>query len=382
MLQVVRAYDRAPIAEVETDDAGALETKLAAAAVGRSAIAMAGSKPHERIDILRRLAALMNVKREHFSRFDRPGGRKTAERRSRGGHARNRRRPQCRRRIAEFRRAGDPDGADGGQRRPLGIHDQGADRGRRRDLGLQSSAEPDRASGRAGNRHRLPVIVKPASATPLSLLRLRRLWCAKPGLPEPWCQTFLPRATNWPSAMATDPRIAFLSFIGSARVGWYLHGKLAHGTRSALEHGGAAPVIVDRQRRSRRDRGPAREGRLLSRRASLRVGAAHLRPCLRAGPFRRALHRGGGGAEGRRSAVAGDGGRPADPAEGGRPRDVLDRGGQGGGRGGRDRRHTSLRDNGCADRYWSNRQRTRASRARRCSAPSPASTASPTWTRR
>jgi acyl-CoA reductase-like NAD-dependent aldehyde dehydrogenase len=46
--------------------------------------------------------------------------------------------------------------------------------------------------------------------------------------------------------LATDPRVAFLSFIGSAKVGWYLRSKLAPGTRCALEHGGAAPVIVDR----------------------------------------------------------------------------------------------------------------------------------------
>ena len=37
-----------------------------------------------------------------------------------------------------------------------------------------------------------------------------------------------------------------MSFIGSARVGWSLHHKLAPGTRSALEHGGVAPAIVDR----------------------------------------------------------------------------------------------------------------------------------------
>jgi acyl-CoA reductase-like NAD-dependent aldehyde dehydrogenase len=45
--------------------------------------------------------------------------------------------------------------------------------------------------------------------------------------------------------MVTDPRVAFFSFIGSAKVGWMLRAKLAPGTRCALEHGGAAPVIVD-----------------------------------------------------------------------------------------------------------------------------------------
>ncbi|MFD1724813.1 aldehyde dehydrogenase family protein, partial [Rhizobium viscosum] len=42
------------------------------------------------------------------------------------------------------------------------------------------------------------------------------------------------------------PRVAFLSFIGSAAVGWHLRANLAPGTRCALEHGGVAPVIIDR----------------------------------------------------------------------------------------------------------------------------------------
>ena len=43
----------------------------------------------------------------------------------------------------------------------------------------------------------------------------------------------------------TDERVRFFSFIGSAKVGWYLRSKLAPGTRCALEHGGAAPAIID-----------------------------------------------------------------------------------------------------------------------------------------
>jgi len=46
--------------------------------------------------------------------------------------------------------------------------------------------------------------------------------------------------------LATDPRVACLSFIGSARVGRHLRSRLAPGARCALEHGGAAPVLVDR----------------------------------------------------------------------------------------------------------------------------------------
>jgi len=45
--------------------------------------------------------------------------------------------------------------------------------------------------------------------------------------------------------LATDQRVNFLSFIGSANIGWMLKSKLAPGTRCALEHGGVAPVIID-----------------------------------------------------------------------------------------------------------------------------------------
>jgi acyl-CoA reductase-like NAD-dependent aldehyde dehydrogenase len=40
--------------------------------------------------------------------------------------------------------------------------------------------------------------------------------------------------------------VAFLSFIGSAGVGWMLRSKLPPGTRCALEHGGSAPMLIDR----------------------------------------------------------------------------------------------------------------------------------------
>jgi acyl-CoA reductase-like NAD-dependent aldehyde dehydrogenase len=46
--------------------------------------------------------------------------------------------------------------------------------------------------------------------------------------------------------LVTDPRVGFFSFIGSARVGWYLRSKLAPGTRCALEHGGVAPAIINK----------------------------------------------------------------------------------------------------------------------------------------
>jgi len=88
-----------------------------------------------------------------------------------------------------------------------------------------------------------PVIVKPASATPLNCLRLCEL-IETAGLPRGWCQPIV-CDNAVAEQLVTDPRINFFSFIGSATVGWRLRGRLAPGVRCALEHGGVAPVIVD-----------------------------------------------------------------------------------------------------------------------------------------
>jgi len=88
-----------------------------------------------------------------------------------------------------------------------------------------------------------PVIVKPATATPLNCLKLINL-IHKAGLPKNWCQVCI-CDTKTAQKLATDKRINFLTFIGSAKIGWMLKNKLAPGVRCALEHGGVAPVIVD-----------------------------------------------------------------------------------------------------------------------------------------
>ena len=88
-----------------------------------------------------------------------------------------------------------------------------------------------------------PVIIKPAAATPLSCFSVVDL-LYKAGLPEEWCKAIVcdREVTN---KIASDSRIKFLTFIGSAKVGWKLRSSLAPGVNCALEHGGAAPVIVE-----------------------------------------------------------------------------------------------------------------------------------------
>jgi acyl-CoA reductase-like NAD-dependent aldehyde dehydrogenase len=89
-----------------------------------------------------------------------------------------------------------------------------------------------------------PVIVKPSPVTPLTCLLFLSL-VREAGLFEPWCQVAILDDNYLAEILATDSRVAFLSFIGSAKVGWHLRSKLPAGTRCALEHGGAAPVLVD-----------------------------------------------------------------------------------------------------------------------------------------
>lgn len=88
-----------------------------------------------------------------------------------------------------------------------------------------------------------PVIIKPASTTPLSAINLVNI-LYEAGLPREWAQVLI--ADNKVSEkFVTDPGVDFLTFIGSGRVGWYLRSKVAPGVRCELEHGGAAPVIVE-----------------------------------------------------------------------------------------------------------------------------------------
>ncbi len=88
-----------------------------------------------------------------------------------------------------------------------------------------------------------PVIIKPASTTPLSAINLVKI-LHDSGLPKEWAQVLI---TNNQVAeqLVTDSRVDYMTFIGSGRVGWYLRSKLAPGTRCALEHGGSAPVIFE-----------------------------------------------------------------------------------------------------------------------------------------
>ncbi|WP_027554220.1 aldehyde dehydrogenase family protein [Bradyrhizobium sp. Cp5.3] len=244
MLQVVQAFDRALFAEVPVDDADAMEVKIVAA-LGVLADRDGWLAPHVRAAVLRRAATLLDGRRDHFARqIAREGGKPLTDAIVEVTHA-----------IDGLHCAADELRNFAGREIPMGLTAASSSRWAfttREPIGvvfaisafnhplnlIVHQVAPAIAVG-------CPVIIKPASATPLSCLDLVAL-LREAGLPAAWCQTFIPRGSALAEQLACDPRISFLSFIGSASVGWRLHGKLAHGTRSALEHGGVAPAIVDR----------------------------------------------------------------------------------------------------------------------------------------
>ena len=86
-----------------------------------------------------------------------------------------------------------------------------------------------------------PIVVKPASATPIGSLRLAEFF-AETDLPKGMYQV-LPVSSKVADGMARDDRFRKISFTGSSEIGWYLKG-LDPKKRVTLELGGNAGVIV------------------------------------------------------------------------------------------------------------------------------------------
>jgi acyl-CoA reductase-like NAD-dependent aldehyde dehydrogenase len=243
-IRVVQAFDRTLIAEVAVDDGAALENKLAAAA---NALRNRGGwlKPHQRSAVLQRAASLLEIQQERFATLiAREGGKPISDAAV-----------EVTRAIDGLRNAAEALRSFSGREIPMGLTPASERRWAfttKEPIGVVAAISafnhplnlivhqvaPAVAVG-------CPVIVKPAAATPLSCLELIAL-LREAGVDESWCQAFVTDDNALAERLATDSRIAFLSFIGSARVGWHLRSRLSPGTRCALEHGGAAPVIVDR----------------------------------------------------------------------------------------------------------------------------------------
>jgi acyl-CoA reductase-like NAD-dependent aldehyde dehydrogenase len=87
-----------------------------------------------------------------------------------------------------------------------------------------------------------PVVLKPASATPLSALLLAELE-HEAGLPEGWLTVLVGPASEIGDVLVEDERVRMITFTGSSEVGWKLQER-APRKRVKLELGNSTPVIV------------------------------------------------------------------------------------------------------------------------------------------
>lgn len=239
---VTAPYDGSLLAEVETGDGSHVETALA------TANALYGDKNgwlplHERIDVLERAVRLMEDRHEELSiGAAAEGGKPLIDSRI-----------EVTRAIDGIKLCIEAVRADHGEVVPMGATAAGAHRiafTQRQPIGVVVAVSAFNhplnlivhqvASAVAAG---CPVIVKPADDTPLACLEFVQI-LHQAGLPAEWCQVLIAASVDVSQSLVVDARVAFFTFIGSARVGWMLRSKLAPGTRCALEHGGAAPLIL------------------------------------------------------------------------------------------------------------------------------------------
>ena len=241
-LKVHAPFDRSLIGEVATADAAAIEQALATAhALYRDRDAWLPAA--RRIEILEKAGALMKERAEMLAvEAAREGGKPLLDSRV-----------EIARAIDSLKICVETLRTEAGEVIPMGVSASSANRiafTQTEPIGVVIAVSafnhpfnliahqvgPAVATG-------CPVLVKPAKATPLSCLRFVEI-LREAGLPAEWCIPLIPENNELTTKMVADPRVAFLSFIGSARVGWALRSKLAPGARCALEHGGVAPVIL------------------------------------------------------------------------------------------------------------------------------------------
>lgn len=88
-----------------------------------------------------------------------------------------------------------------------------------------------------------PVVLKPASSTPLSALKLAELLIDECGLPPGWLNV-VPCAGATANHLVEHPDVAMITFTGSPPVGWGIRARAAT-KKVGLELGNNAPVVIE-----------------------------------------------------------------------------------------------------------------------------------------
>ena len=89
-----------------------------------------------------------------------------------------------------------------------------------------------------------PVVLKPASQTPLSAIRLHEILMDECGLPPGWINIVTGSGGTVGDPLVTHPDVDVVTFTGSPAVGWSIAEK-AFRKKVGLELGNNAPLIID-----------------------------------------------------------------------------------------------------------------------------------------
>jgi acyl-CoA reductase-like NAD-dependent aldehyde dehydrogenase len=89
-----------------------------------------------------------------------------------------------------------------------------------------------------------PVVLKPASQTPLSALALAALLLDECGLPPGWLNVVTGSGSEVGDPLVTHDDVAMVTFTGSPEVGWSIRAKAAR-KKVSLELGNNTPVIIE-----------------------------------------------------------------------------------------------------------------------------------------
>jgi acyl-CoA reductase-like NAD-dependent aldehyde dehydrogenase len=88
-----------------------------------------------------------------------------------------------------------------------------------------------------------PVVLKPASQTPLSAIALAELLLDDCGLPPGYLNVITGGGSSVGNALVDHPEVAYLTFTGSGEVGWGIAARASR-TKVALELGNSSPVVI------------------------------------------------------------------------------------------------------------------------------------------
>jgi acyl-CoA reductase-like NAD-dependent aldehyde dehydrogenase len=89
-----------------------------------------------------------------------------------------------------------------------------------------------------------PVVLKPASQTPLTAVALARLLVDECGLPADHLHVVTGSGSDVGDALVRHPDVAYLTFTGSGEVGWSIKERAGR-KKVALELGNNSPVVVE-----------------------------------------------------------------------------------------------------------------------------------------